>query len=124
MEPRFPQNGLWQSALGYNLELYLELSVFFTYLILFAVTAFSTLRAHVIPTSMILETRPCTSNLYVYDVPEESAFRVLSNNKDNQPDIAGIPIILKAYSIHKDNAEVVENICILLMELLEYGECS
>ncbi|KAK2150896.1 hypothetical protein LSH36_383g00000 [Paralvinella palmiformis] len=62
----------------------------------------------------------CITLAAMVEADEESAFRVLSNNKDNQPDIAGIPIILKAYSIHKDNAEVVENICILLMELLEY----
>jgi len=36
--------------------------------------------------------------------------------------VKGIPIILKAYEIHKDNAEVVEAIVILLLELAEYDD--
>ena len=37
---------------------------------------------------------------------------------------AGIPIILKAYELHKDNAEVVASIAMLVMELAEYGKMS
>jgi hypothetical protein len=36
--------------------------------------------------------------------------------------VAGVPIVLKAYELHKDNAEVVESIVSLVMELSEYGE--
>ena len=36
--------------------------------------------------------------------------------------MAGIPIIIEAYNQHKDNAEVVENVCTLFMELTEYGK--
>lgn len=36
--------------------------------------------------------------------------------------MAGVPIIMKAYELHKDNAEVVESIVSLVMELAEYGK--
>ena len=36
-------------------------------------------------------------------------------------EVPGIPIIMQAYDAHKDNAQVVENICTLIMELCEYG---
>ena len=44
---------------------------------------------------------------------------------DEAPDgghIAGIPKIIKAYELHKDNAEVVASIVSLVMELAEYGK--
>ena len=52
---------------------------------------------------------------------EESAFRVLCNKKPDGSEVAGIPIIVAAYEQHKDNAEVVEAIATVIMELTEYG---
>ena len=51
---------------------------------------------------------------------EESAYTVLSHVKDDV-EIQGLLIIKKAYVQHRDNAEVVETICSLLLELAEYG---
>lgn len=53
---------------------------------------------------------------------EESAYRVLTNESEGGGHVAGVPIVLKAYELHKDNAEVVESIVSLVMELSEYGE--
>lgn len=53
---------------------------------------------------------------------EESAYRVLTNEIEGGGHVAGVPIVLKAYELHKDNAEVVESIVSLVMELSEYGE--
>ena len=52
---------------------------------------------------------------------EESAYRVLTNEGPNNTHIAGVPIVIHTYDLHKDNAEVVESIVTLLMELAEYG---
>ena len=46
---------------------------------------------------------------------------MLSNQRDGQ-EVAGIPVIMAAYAAHKDNAEVIESICTLIMELAEYGK--
>ena len=54
---------------------------------------------------------------------EESAYRVLTNEGPNETHIAGVPIIINTYELHKDNAEVVESIVTLIMELAEYGMC-
>jgi len=54
---------------------------------------------------------------------EESAYRVLTNEGPDNTHIAGVPIIMKTYELHKDNADVVESIVTLLMELAEYGMC-
>lgn len=48
-----------------------------------------------------------------------------NNLKEGVNGKKGIPIILKAYETHKENAEVVESICSLLLELSDYDElCS
>ena len=39
-------------------------------------------------------------------------------------EIAGIPIIVAAYELHKDDVEVVEAVASLIMELCEYGMYS
>lgn len=54
-------------------------------------------------------------------ISEESAYRVLTNEGPNNTHIAGVPIILKMYDLHKDNVEVVESVVTLLMELSNYG---
>lgn len=50
----------------------------------------------------------------------------MTNESEGGGHVAGVPIVLKAYELHKDNAEVVESIVSLVMELSEYGEkkCS
>lgn len=53
---------------------------------------------------------------------EESAYKVLTNEAPGGGHIAGVPKIMKAYELHKDNAEVVESVVTLLMELAEYGQ--
>lgn len=53
---------------------------------------------------------------------EESAYRVLTDEAPDGGHIAGIPKIIKAYELHKDNAEVVASIVSLVMELAEYGK--
>ncbi|CAG2251306.1 STKLD1 [Mytilus edulis] len=49
-------------------------------------------------------------------------YRVLTNEVSTGGHVAGVPIILKAYDLHKDNAEVVESIVSLVMELSEYDD--
>ena len=44
-------------------------------------------------------------------------------NKDGVEE-PGIPYITEAFYKHMDNAEVVENICVLFMELCEYSESA
>ncbi|XP_070175840.1 serine/threonine kinase-like domain-containing protein STKLD1 isoform X1 [Littorina saxatilis] len=51
---------------------------------------------------------------------EECAYRVLTSDKPDDASTPGIPIIIKAYELHRDNAEVVEAIVNLIMELCEY----
>ncbi|XP_069122430.1 serine/threonine kinase-like domain-containing protein STKLD1 [Argopecten irradians] len=53
---------------------------------------------------------------------EESAYRVLANEATGGGHVAGIPKVMSAYELHKDNAEVVESIATLLMELAEYDD--
>ncbi|KAK7477366.1 hypothetical protein BaRGS_00031384, partial [Batillaria attramentaria] len=53
---------------------------------------------------------------------EECAYRVLTSDKPEDEKPAGIPIIIKAYELHRDNAEVVEAIVNLIMELCEYED--
>ncbi|XP_053380430.1 serine/threonine kinase-like domain-containing protein STKLD1 isoform X2 [Mercenaria mercenaria] len=62
----------------------------------------------------------CLALASLVEIDEESAYRVLTNEGPDNTHIAGIPIILKTYELHKDNAEVVESIVTLLMELAEY----
>lgn len=57
-------------------------------------------------------------------ITEESAYRVLTNEAPGGGHIPGVPKILKAYELHKDNAEVVESIVTLVMELAEYGKAN
>ena len=60
--------------------------------------------------------------LHIY-LSEESAYSLLSHEKDGV-ETQGLSVLMKAYEQHKDNAEVVESICSLIMELAEYGECG
>ncbi|XP_050407760.2 serine/threonine kinase-like domain-containing protein STKLD1 isoform X2 [Patella vulgata] len=53
-------------------------------------------------------------------VDEECAYRVLT--AEDVDGVAGIPVIIKSYEVHKDNAEVVESIVNLIVELAEYEE--
>lgn len=55
---------------------------------------------------------------------EECAYRVLTSDKQDDTKPAGIPIIIKAYELHRDNAEVVEAIVNLIMELSEYDDVN
>ena len=61
---------------------------------------------------------------HFYFFVEENAFKVLTNDRGNGESVQGIPILQKAYYTHKDNAEVVESICTLFMEMTEYGKCA
>lgn len=61
------------------------------------------------------------TDTYIYLHTEESAYRVLTDEAPDGGHIAGIPKIIKAYELHKDNAEVVASIVSLVMELAEYG---
>ncbi|XP_060595198.1 serine/threonine kinase-like domain-containing protein STKLD1 isoform X3 [Ruditapes philippinarum] len=62
----------------------------------------------------------CLALASLVEIDEESAYRVLTNEGPGNTHIAGIPIIMKTYELHKDNAEVVESVVTLLMELAEY----
>ncbi|XP_041369024.1 serine/threonine kinase-like domain-containing protein STKLD1 isoform X2 [Gigantopelta aegis] len=56
---------------------------------------------------------------------EECAFRMLAGEESKTETPSGIPVIMKAYELHKDNAEVVEAIVGLFAELAEYdGICK
>ncbi|KAF6031306.1 STKLD1 [Bugula neritina] len=64
----------------------------------------------------------CMALTCLVEPDEESAYKVLNNPQADGTAIAGIPIIISAYHQHKDNADVVENICSLFMELSEYKD--
>lgn len=64
----------------------------------------------------------CDLLIHYYFYTEESAYRVLTDEAPDGGHIAGIPKIIKAYELHKDNAEVVASIVSLVMELAEYGK--
>lgn len=64
----------------------------------------------------------CDLLIHHYLYTEESAYRVLTDEAPDGGHIAGIPKIIKAYELHKDNAEVVASIVSLVMELAEYGK--
>lgn len=36
--------------------------------------------------------------------------------------LTGIPVLIKAYQLHRDNPDIVEVIITVIMELCEYGE--
>ncbi|KAL8600836.1 hypothetical protein ACOMHN_056494 [Nucella lapillus] len=55
---------------------------------------------------------------------EECAYRVLTSDCPSDEKPAGIPIIIRAYELHRDNAEVVEAIVNLIMELCEYDDMN
>ncbi|XP_046542734.1 serine/threonine kinase-like domain-containing protein STKLD1 [Haliotis rubra] len=57
---------------------------------------------------------------------EECAYRVLTSEggSDAAESKDGIPIIMRAYELHKDNADVVESIVTLFMELVEYDDMN
>ena len=60
--------------------------------------------------------------LFVFRLAEECAYKVLTNVKEDGSEEPGLPYVTNVYDLHKDNAEVVENIATLFMELCEYGE--
>ena len=64
----------------------------------------------------------CLALASLVEPDEESAYRVLTNESEGGGHVAGVPIVLKAYELHKDNAEVVESIVSLVMELSEYDD--
>ncbi|ELU12178.1 hypothetical protein CAPTEDRAFT_225008 [Capitella teleta] len=64
----------------------------------------------------------CMALAALVEPDEEGAYKVLTNGKTGDEEVHGIPIICSAYEAHKDNAEVVENVCTLIMELCEYEE--
>ncbi|XP_067662721.1 serine/threonine kinase-like domain-containing protein STKLD1 [Haliotis asinina] len=56
---------------------------------------------------------------------EECAYRVLTSEAAEAAECKdGIPIIMRAYELHKDNADVVESIVTLFMELVEYDDLN
>ncbi|XP_011442457.4 serine/threonine kinase-like domain-containing protein STKLD1 isoform X3 [Magallana gigas] len=64
----------------------------------------------------------CLALASLVEPDEESAYRVLTDEAPDGGHIAGIPKIIKAYELHKDNAEVVASIVSLVMELAEYDD--
>ncbi|XP_071097519.1 serine/threonine kinase-like domain-containing protein STKLD1 [Haliotis cracherodii] len=57
---------------------------------------------------------------------EECAYRVLTSEGGSGAAESkdGIPVIMRAYELHKDNADVVESIVTLIMELTEYDDMN
>ncbi|XP_064616971.1 serine/threonine kinase-like domain-containing protein STKLD1 [Liolophura sinensis] len=64
----------------------------------------------------------CLALASFVELDEESAFKVLAYESRRSQEVAGLPILVGAYNVHKDNAEVVEAICTVLMELAMYDE--
>ncbi|XP_052222133.1 serine/threonine kinase-like domain-containing protein STKLD1 isoform X1 [Dreissena polymorpha] len=64
----------------------------------------------------------CLALASLVEIDEESAYRVLTNEGPNNTHICGVPVIMSTYELHKDNADVVESVVTLLMELAEYAE--
>ena len=60
----------------------------------------------------------CCFNLFL----EESAYQMLSAPKPDGKEIAGIPVIVKLYAAHRDNADVVKNLVAMVAELTEYSK--
>ena len=46
---------------------------------------------------------------------------MLTSNQDGT-EMEGLPVLFDVYCNHRDNAEVIESICTVLMELAEYGK--
>jgi len=72
-------------------------------------------------TSCLVRMLSCVS---LYFLTEESAYKVLNSSETtevSETSLEGIPLLVEAYGLHKDNAAVVENICTLIMELSTYG---
>ncbi|XP_059153576.1 serine/threonine kinase-like domain-containing protein STKLD1 isoform X2 [Physella acuta] len=67
----------------------------------------------------------CKVLAMVVQANEECAFRFLTSADPDDDSPTGIPTILKAYHLHKDNALVVEAIVRLILELTSYEDiCS
>ncbi|CAL1533581.1 unnamed protein product [Lymnaea stagnalis] len=60
----------------------------------------------------------------VVNANEECAFRFLTSAEPDDDAPTGIPTILEAYKLHKDNAMVVEGIVRLLLELSIYDDIN
>ncbi|XP_064649533.1 serine/threonine kinase-like domain-containing protein STKLD1 isoform X3 [Lineus longissimus] len=64
----------------------------------------------------------CMALASLVEPDEESAFKVLDCERKDGTRIQGIPKIVEAYGYQSNNAEVVENVCTLFMELVEYDD--
>ncbi|ESP03243.1 hypothetical protein LOTGIDRAFT_237772 [Lottia gigantea] len=64
----------------------------------------------------------CMALTGLVESDEECAYRVLTS-EDNEGH-CGIPVIIKAYNQHKDNAEVVESMVNLIVQLANYDDVN
>ncbi|BFZ05607.1 hypothetical protein BsWGS_08646 [Bradybaena similaris] len=58
----------------------------------------------------------------VVESSEECAYEFLSGDAEDNSSPTGIPTVMEAYRLHKDNADVVESIVRLLLELSNYDD--
>lgn len=49
---------------------------------------------------------------------------MLSALKPDGTEIAGIPVMVKLYAAHRDNADIVKNLVAVIAELTEYSKCQ
>lgn len=49
---------------------------------------------------------------------------MLSALKPDGTEIAGIPVVVKLYTAHRDNADIVKNLVAVVAELTEYSKCE
>ncbi|GFS26820.1 serine/threonine kinase-like domain-containing protein STKLD1 isoform X3 [Elysia marginata] len=60
----------------------------------------------------------------VVEANEECAYRFLTSDREDDDAPTGIPTVMEAYRLHKDNAMVVEAIVRLLLELSNYEDIN
>ncbi|BFZ20201.1 hypothetical protein BsWGS_23240 [Bradybaena similaris] len=58
------------------------------------------------------------------DADEDCAYKFIANDTTEDESPRGIPTVMKAYIVHKDNADVVESIVRLLLELSQYDDIA
>ncbi|CAG5119787.1 unnamed protein product, partial [Candidula unifasciata] len=58
------------------------------------------------------------------EADEDCGYRFIADDKEEDDTPGGIQTIMKAYNVHRDNADVVESIVRLLLELSQYDDIA
>ncbi|XP_025112507.1 serine/threonine kinase-like domain-containing protein STKLD1 isoform X2 [Pomacea canaliculata] len=64
----------------------------------------------------------CMTLAALVEPNEECAYRMLTSDDLQDKRLTGIPVLIKAYQLHRDNPDIVEAIITVIMELCEYED--